>query len=149
MKEKSKVMHGNKPPSKSQFDSGARELYELVESEITGLFKAFLDMITQLSEDEDGTISRIAGILPRGLDAGQREEITRLVEGLKVIDENKYKQLRRRVLSIGNDAIRAIMSTVYEDFVVEYQSKVEIVMDRPGQLPEPSRRPSHRNYGNR
>lgn len=126
-------MHGSKVPSKGQFSPDSRQLYELVENEVTNLFKAFLDIVAQISEDEDGAIEKLSGLLPEdAISTGCADDIRRLMKGLKVIDENKYKQLRRRVLSVGNDTIRTIMLTVYDDFQVRYRPKTEFVLESPG-----------------
>lgn len=106
---------------------GPRALWELVEDVITQLFKDFLDIIVQVGEDEDGAIIKTGKMIP---DIPERDQILRVLDGLKVLDDNKYKQIRRRVLSAGNDAIRDIMNEVRSDFRVTYSPRTEIILSR-------------------
>lgn len=70
---------------------------EISEEEITSLFKNFLDIVRDVYEDHTSLMERLKYNYP---------ELEKVINTSDSFDRVKFTQIRKRVLDMGNDAIR-------------------------------------------
>tara|TARA_B100000902_G_C27319453_1_gene923433 strand:- start:5671 stop:5955 length:285 start_codon:yes stop_codon:yes gene_type:complete len=89
-----------------------RELLEFqVLRSITNLYKSFLTLVEDLSEDHKEQFERLKEALP------ESEEIIRQAEYL---DEGQLNYLRKKILDSGNDVRRELFSYM-ENFDIKFK----------------------------
>jgi hypothetical protein len=76
-----------------------------------GVYKRFLELLEDLQADHKAAMSKLKAALP--------SEYKNYVELADYFTDEKMKVLRKRVLDVGNDAVRAIQ----EGWILNFQFK--------------------------
>jgi isopropylmalate/homocitrate/citramalate synthase len=79
---------------------------------IKGLFKSFLILIEDLQKDHEITFSKLKDAMP--------PEYKTLINQADYFDQEKLKYLRKKVLDMGNEAIR-VHDNELENFTVSFK----------------------------
>lgn len=71
-----------------------------IKRRITLLYKNFISMVEDIGEDHEAMMVRLESKMP--------PEYSKILDDYDYFNEDKYKYLRKKILDLGNDAIREI-----------------------------------------